>query len=158
LKGGFVPRPRKERLILLPPLYTSFKPAGVRRRGLKTISLSLDEYEALRLADLLHFEHSEAAEKMQISRPTFTRLVTLAREKTTRFLIEGLHLCIEGGSIHFSKNVFKCEECGKEYNTSINSKLTKCPECGSDRITDLARNMGHGECCRSFTKETNDKK
>jgi len=143
-----MPRPQKDRLVGHPPLFTDFKPVGIRRKALETIILSLDEYEAIRLTDHLNLEHSQAAEKMEISRPTFTRLIEQARFKIAQFLIEGRHLTIEGGNIHFRGNIYKCEDCENIFKSEIDIIIGKCPKCGSENITDLASEFGHGNCCR----------
>lgn len=143
-----MPRPKKERLVRRPPLYTEFKPAGVMRSSLNQINLGLDELEALRLADYLGMDHSEAAEEMEISRSTFTRLVEEARRKIASFLIEGSNLSIEGGNVHFRGNLIKCHDCGHMFNTSFDVTVTRCPSCGSENLIDLAGGFGHGSCCR----------
>ena len=143
-----MPRPQKDRIVGQPPIYTEFKPAGVRRKALDTVILTIDEYEAIRLTDLLNMEHAQAAEEMEISRPTFTRLIEQARSKLAQFLVEGKHLSIGGGNIHFRGNVYKCKNCCHVFEADINKILTHCPACGSDQITDLASEFGHGNCCR----------
>ncbi len=143
-----MPRPKKERLVRRPPLYAEFKPAGVMRSSLKQITLELDEFEALRLADYQGMEHSEAAEEMEISRSTFTRLVEKARRKVSRFLVEGANLSIKGGNIHFRGNLVRCHDCGHMFNTGFDVNITKCPSCGSGNLIDLAGGFGHGACCR----------
>ena len=146
-------RPEKNRNVLAPPLFSSFKPTGVRGRNIGQILLSLDEYEALRLADYDGLEHIEASEKMNISRPTFTRLITRARKKIADFIIEGKILQIEGGAIHFSQNMIKCLNCGEKYQAALNRRDYKCPECGSTCHENLAMNFGHGRCCGRFKNE-----
>jgi len=47
--------------------------------------LTIDEYEAIRLADYFGNEHLEAAKKMEISRSTFTRLIKNAHKKIAEF-------------------------------------------------------------------------
>lgn len=143
-----MPRPKKPRTVHRPPLYTGFRPVGVPGRELQPLDLSLDELEALRLADLEGRDHAESAEQMEISRPTFSRLVTQARHKVARFLVEGLHLRIDGGDVHFSGNRYRCEDCGRMLNTSMERELDSCPACGSRNIVDLAGGFGHGRCCR----------
>ena len=145
-------RPEKDRNVFAPPVYKSFKPTGVRKALLATLLMSLDEYEALRLADYDGLEHSEAADKMSISRPTFTRLVARARQKMAEFIIEGKNLNIEGGAIHFSQNNVKCLDCGKIYPDELNLDKYICPNCGSDKSEDMAQAFGHGRCCRGRRK------
>ncbi|MDO9576619.1 MAG: DUF134 domain-containing protein [Candidatus Cloacimonadales bacterium] len=147
-----MPRPKKKRLVHQPPLYTSFKPIGVRVNALEQISLNLDELEAIRLTDYLGKEHSEAADEMEISRSTFTRLVEQARRKVARFLIEGKHLFIEGGDVHFRGNVLRCQHCGHMFKTGFDKPTEVCPACGSNDLMDLAGGFGHGKCCRSFNR------
>ena len=143
-----MPRPQKKRLVNKPPLYSSFKPTGVMKRGLPQISFSLDEYEAVRLADYLKLEHEEAASEMEISRSTFTRLLERARSKVAAFLIEGKELSIQGGSVHFRDNIMRCLGCGHIFNTDFESALSVCPSCGSQDLLDMAGGYGHGLCCR----------
>ena len=107
-----MPRPQKKRSVHRPPLYSGFKPTGVRTRFLEQLTLTLDEFEAIRLADFLGKDHSESAGEMGISRSTFSRLVERARHKVAQFLIEGEHLQIDGGEVHFLGNVIRCDDCG----------------------------------------------
>lgn len=111
-------------------------------------SLSLDEYEALRLADYLHMEQEEAATEMEISRPTFTRLLERARSRIAAFIVEGKALSIEGGAVHFRFNIVKCLDCERMFHTNIASTAERCPNCGSTNLLDMAGGFGHGRCCR----------
>jgi uncharacterized protein len=147
-----MPRPKKERIVEQPPLYASFKPTGIRRSDLDNIALSLDEYEAIRLADYAQMDHEEAAAEMEISRSTFTRLLEKARAKVSAFLIEGRELSIEGGCVHFRANVFRCASCGHMFNIGIAKGLDSCPNCGSASLLDMAGGYGHGKCCRKFDR------
>ena len=141
-------RPEKNRNVFAPPLFSKFKPAGLRITDIQQVLLSLDEYEALRLADYDGLEHSEAAEKMKISRPTFTRLVTRARQKIAEFIVEGKCLQIEGGAVHFLQNMIRCLDCGTMYPVALTRKDYSCPQCKSKNFEDLAKSFGHGRCCR----------
>ena len=141
-------RPKKDRTVHRPPLYTDFKPVGIQRNRLEDLSLELDEFEAIRLADYLEMEHSEAAQEMEISRSTFTRLIDKARSKIAKFLIEGKHLQIGGGNIHFRGNLIRCHDCGHMFNITFETDINKCPSCGSGNLIDLAGGFGHGNCCR----------
>ena len=46
-----MPRPQDNRIVHEPPLFSEFKPMGVRGSNQEQILLTLDEFEALRLAD-----------------------------------------------------------------------------------------------------------
>ena len=142
-----MPRPQKQRKVHKPPFYTRFKPIGIPSKDLKQLTLSLDEYEAIRLSDYYGMSQEEASEEMEISRPTFTRLIEIARKKMADFLINGKVLNLEGGNIHFKNNVIKCEDCGHMFTTSFNIEIKACPNCSSKNITNLAGGFGHGKCC-----------
>ena len=142
-----MPRPQKERIVHKPPLFTEFKPTGIARKYLQQTSLLLDEYEALRLADYDGLSHNEAADEMEISRSTFTRLIEQARKKIANFIIKGESLIIEGGNIHFRNNLIKCLDCGYMFNININASFSQCPECKSSHLLNLAGGFGHGNCC-----------
>jgi len=148
-----MPRKKKQRMVNTPPLYSSFKPMGIRRGLLQRITLDLDEYEAIRLADHMSMEHSEASEEMEISRSTFTRLIEAARKKIAQFIIEGKELYIDGGNIHFRGNLIRCNKCGQIFNIEIKKNITVCHGCGSNDLLNLAGGFGHGRCCTE--KKTN---
>ena len=59
--------------------------------------MSLDEFEAVNLADYQGLYHEEAAQRMGISRPTFGRILGSARKKIANALVEGKALQIEAG-------------------------------------------------------------
>ena len=141
-----------------PPVYRSFKPSGVMRSTLEQIQLELSEYEAIRLADYEGLDHAEAATEMEISRPTFSRLIEKARGKMARFLIDGRELAIEGGNIHFRDNVVKCCNCKHMFNIKMGTGLKNCPECGSDDLVSFAGNFGHGRCCAEVKKNESEEK
>ena len=143
-----MPRPKKKRSIHRPPLFSEFKPTGIRASELQPLELALDEFEAIRLADFLGLDHAESAENMEISRSTFSRLVEKARYKIGLFLTEGRHLRIEGGEIHFQKNLIRCQRCGHMFNMTFDADLNRCPSCGSSNLIDLAGGYGHGNCCQ----------
>jgi predicted DNA-binding protein (UPF0251 family) len=63
--------------------------------------LTVDEFEAVRLKDLEGLDQSVCAEMMEISQPTFHRLVTSARKKIADALTHGKTIKIEGGHYRF---------------------------------------------------------
>jgi predicted DNA-binding protein (UPF0251 family) len=78
---------------------TVFKPAGVPARDLEWAQLTLDEFEVIRLVDGEGLDQESVAERMDVSRPTITRILASARGKIARVLVEGQALLIEGGPI-----------------------------------------------------------
>jgi predicted DNA-binding protein (UPF0251 family) len=142
-----MPRPKKNKIVGSPPLFSCFKPVGVRRDQLQDARLALDEYEAIRLSDYEGLDHEHAAEKMGISRSTFSRLVDTARKKVAAFLVDGRMLQIEGGRVHFRDDILKCAGCGKMFNVHMGTSVERCPSCGSTELVNLAGSYGHGTCC-----------
>jgi predicted DNA-binding protein (UPF0251 family) len=90
-----MPRPRKCRCVRCEPNADYFKPRGIPLRYLEEISVRIDELEAIRLADLEGLYHEEAAQKMEISRATFGRILGEARHKVAEAIIKGKALRIE---------------------------------------------------------------
>lgn len=68
------------------------------------IFLLLEEWEALRLVDYAGMEQSQAARSMGISRQSVQMLVSSARGKLARAVVEGLALRIQGESNLTNKN------------------------------------------------------
>ncbi|MDX2432510.1 MAG: DUF134 domain-containing protein, partial [Bacteroides sp.] len=130
-----------------PPLFSDFKPIGVKGQDLKQIILTLDEFEAFRLADQLGLSHALAADEMEISRSTFSRLIEKARKKIADFIIQGRLLTIGGGTVHFRLNIIQCGDCGHMFKINIKQSITECPSCHSRKIINMAGGFGHGKCC-----------
>ena len=139
----------------MPPLFSEFKPIGVAGKLLEQTILSLDEYEAFRLADHIGLSHAEAADEMEISRSTFSRLIEKARRKIADLIIQGKLLTIDGGSIHFRKNIIRCNDCGHMFNINISSSIVECPSCNSKNLVNLAGGFGHGRCCGNRNRNRN---
>ena len=137
-------RPYKKRGIKEPPRVQSFKPAGIPMRFLDRVTLTIDEFEAVRLADYEGLDHKESAERMGISRPTFSRLVERARRKLGEALIEVKEIFIEGGNVYFRNNLFRCGRCGAVMRAAEGAAVQSCAECGSMNVIDLARWFGYG--------------
>jgi len=94
-----MPRPRNCRRIGCMPQANYYKPRGIPLSALQHINLTYDELEAIRLADLEGLYQEKAAEKMNISRQTFGRIIESAHKKIADALVNGKALSIEGGII-----------------------------------------------------------
>lgn len=90
-----MPRPRKCRRIEGSPGATYFKPQGIPLSELTEIYVSMDGFEALRLADYHGLTMEEGARQMHVSRHTFGRILGDARVAVARALVEGLALRID---------------------------------------------------------------
>ena len=98
-----MPRPRMKRCIANKPVVRFYKPQAIKMKDLKKVSLSHDQLEAIRLADALELDQTEAAAQMNISRSTFSRLVNEARKIVATALSNGWALKIEGGDFKVEK-------------------------------------------------------
>lgn len=90
-------RPRKCRFVRLDPGARFYKPQGVPLRELTVIALKHEELEALSLADVQRLDHATAATSMNVSRPTFSRILAQARQSVATALVSGAALRIGGG-------------------------------------------------------------
>ena len=88
-------RPERCRRICCHPDSTFFKPRGIPLSELDIIELRLDEYEAVRLADYEGLTQSAAAKSMNVSQPTFNRIVGKARKKIADAIVNGKALRID---------------------------------------------------------------
>lgn len=134
-----MPAPCRKRRIQQPPQFRNFKPCGIPAKFLQSVILSVDEFEALRLADYSNLDHARSAQQMDISRPTFSRLIEKARHKVARAIIDGQELVIEGGPVVFKNTLHLCRNCGRVHKTKIDKKVHNCLNCGSDNLENLAR-------------------
>lgn len=91
-----MPRPKLPRSIHAPPPSShGFIPRG-KHRG-ETVTLSVEEYEAIRLVDFEGHDQTRAAEKMGISRQTFGRVLRSGRFSLSKALVKGQPLEVSGG-------------------------------------------------------------
>ena len=90
-----MPRPCKRRRVRGRPKESFFKPAGVKLRELKEIDLDYSELEAIKMIDYKEIPQEEAARKMEVSQPTFSRILKSARKKVSEALVEGKAIKIE---------------------------------------------------------------
>ena len=92
-------RPCRCRRIRCRPDANYFKPRGIPLDVLEEINLTLDELEAIRLADLGELYQEDAAKKMDVSRQTFGNIINSAHKKIADALLNAKALKIEGGNI-----------------------------------------------------------
>jgi predicted DNA-binding protein (UPF0251 family) len=141
-----MPRPKCPRFIGDLPDVTFYKPRGVPLARLEIVSLTFDELEAIRLADLGGLYQEKAAEKMQISRATFGRVLESAHKKIADALIGGKGIKIEGGVVKMiNHRVFSCSACNHTWEEPFGTgKPEACPKCGGDLIGRLNPGRGRG--------------
>ena len=94
-----MPRPRKLRFVQGHPIVDAFIPNSVPPWGREEVILSIEGLEAIRLIDFQGMDQETAAQMMNVSRPTFGRILAEARAIVADALVMGKVLRIEGG--HF---------------------------------------------------------
>jgi len=147
-----MPRPHKCRRIFSNPDVIFFKPAGIMMKELDEVVLTLDEFEAIRLADFDGLYQEKAAEQMNISRQTFGNIINSAHKKIADFLINVKSLQINGGVIEMveaEERHFKCYDCKHTFEVPFGTKRPgECPKCSSANIhrSSDERGTGHNGC------------
>jgi uncharacterized protein len=130
-----MPRPRRKRTIKNPPVMEGFKPFGIPMSSLEPVILLYEEYESIRLSDYEGLTQEESAQRMNVSRPTFTRVYEKARRTIALAFVEGKAIFIEGGDYHSEDCWYRCESCMK---LNIDEKeIRSCNYCQSTSIRRL---------------------
>jgi len=125
-------RPHKKRYVAFNPGVCYFKPRGIPMLDLEETRLTIDEREALRLADLEGLSHEESGQMMGVSRATFGRIIEQARKIVADALINGKAINVEGGNYEISstERLFACENCEYEWHEDHGTGRPKaCPSC-----------------------------
>lgn len=150
-----MPRPFKHRWIKCCPRINYYKPRGIPLDELEEVRLGLDEFEAIRLADLEGLYQEEAANKMKISRQTFGNILESAHRKIADAIVNAKALRIDGGVYKITdEKYFICNDCKYSWQISNDSTdLSQCPKCKSTNIHQIE--MGRG--CRHRNRECNKK-
>jgi uncharacterized protein len=153
-------RPVNCRKIGCLPEIKYFKPRGIPLSDLEEIVLGMDEFEAIRLADLEKLYQEEAAKEMEISRQTFGRIVDSAHRKVAEAVVEGKALRIEGGKISLADTTgarrFECDDCQHSWKLPYGTgRPTNCPICKGDNIRRAehlggSSGRGRGQCHRKM--------
>ena len=98
------------------PAALCFSPKGETEPS-SVIYLTLDEYETIRLIDLLEQNQEECAASMGVARTTVQAIYVSARKKLAAALCHGLELRIEGGNYYFCQGRRRgcsCSHCRQE--------------------------------------------
>jgi predicted DNA-binding protein (UPF0251 family) len=130
-------RPKKDRIISHNPDVCYFKPRGIPLMKLEEVTLTMEEFEAVRLADIEGLSQEDAGERMGISRATFGRIILQARKNIADALVNGKAIRIEGGHyrIDVQERDFLCMGCGSRWQEPFGSgRPEECPECRGHEI------------------------
>jgi uncharacterized protein len=107
-----VPRPRKWRKVCCLPESDRFGPLNTPASEENFISMTVDEYETIRLIDLEGFTQEECSKQMNIARTTVQGIYNDARKKLAESLVKVKVLRIEGGDYQLCDGVEKSCRCG----------------------------------------------
>lgn len=162
-------RPRNCRRVGSMPESNYFKPRGIPLSLLEEVILTVDEFEAIRLADLESLYQEQAAEKMDVSRQTFGRIIDSAHRKVAEALVKGKALKIEGGEFEMAAaRKCRCYDCQHTWELSYGTgRPGSCPSCKSSNIHRAEQDdrgyvkgigRGPGRCCRGPQQENNEGK
>jgi len=116
-------------------------------RDLDEVILSVEEVEALRLKDLECLDQEQSAERMNISRPTFQRVLATARQKIADALLRGKAIRIEGGNFEMAWRRFRCfngHEWDMPFEIMAGESPEVCPACNTANIAAVQIGSGYG--------------
>jgi len=108
--------------------------------ALDEVRLLVEEAEAIRLKDIEGLELEKCAQKMNISRTTFSRILDSARQKIADALLNGKAIRIEGGNFEMAVRRFRCvsgHEWEVPFETMISAPPEFCPQCETLSIMPL---------------------
>ena len=101
----------------------------------EVVLLNYEEYETIRLNDYEGLCQEEGALRMNISRPTYTRIYSSARKKVAKSLVENKSLLMQGGKVYFDRRWYHCNNCGCWFDRlNTDEEVKNCELCGSTDI------------------------
>ncbi len=115
-----MPRPQKTRRICCYPDYWSFAPDQDKANDM--VTLSLDEFETIRLIDHQGKTQQQCADEMNVARTTVTAIYDSARKKLAQALVEGRRIVISGGNYTLDNTV--SEEVAQKGKTIMRIAVT----------------------------------
>jgi uncharacterized protein len=128
-----MPRPKCCRKVGCMPDTNYFRPRGAAASHDVDVVLSLDEFEAVRLADLEGLYQEQAAVRMGISRQTFGRIIESARAKLADVVVNGKSLRIEGGEVAVEGPApARCRRCRRVCSRNAATGEASCPHCAEE--------------------------
>ena len=92
-----MPRPKKWRNVCHLPDSREYGPLDKKMENSESIYMTVEEYESVRLIDLMGMTQEECADRMEVSRTTVQDIYSKARRKMADSLVGGTPLIIDGG-------------------------------------------------------------
>jgi predicted DNA-binding protein (UPF0251 family) len=90
-------RPMKWRKVCSLPDINKFGPLDTSAHAENYVTMTVDEYETIRLIDMEGFTQEECSKQMNVARSTVQGIYNVARKKLAESLVNGKVLLIEGG-------------------------------------------------------------
>jgi hypothetical protein len=100
----------------------------------------------VRLNDLEGMDQIEAAKKMEISQPTFHRLVVCARKKIADAIVNGKAIKVEGGNIKIIGSGRGKRSMGSARHSIDPARRCVCPKCGHRKIKERGIRCANEKC------------
>lgn len=135
-----MPRPCKCRRIAREYGIGFFGPKGIPMRDLERVVLTHDELEALRLVDMEAMYLEEAASRMEISRPTLSRLLEVARKKIVSAVIDGKGIEVGGGNFLVETTASSFQQRQRCRGKSIPKRCKRSTASASNAVTRILTN------------------
>ncbi len=126
-------RKKAEKELSLKPKYRHFLP---KNSSGESILLLHEEIEALWLIDYQDMYQEDAAKKMDISRPTLSRIIKKARNKVAAALIGGKEIIIQDEKNEY-KIAFICDEYAQKSTLNIKGKTLVIVDIKDGKIADV---------------------
>lgn len=143
-------RPQRCRRICNEPQTTEFSPVGAV--NVEAITLTLDEFEVIRLVDLERQTHEQCAKQMDISRSTVTEIYENARYKIADSIVNGYRLNIAGGNYRICDgSAVRCHKkhCHKQQSVNAFKSILKGEHTMKIAVTyengEIFQHFGHSE-------------
>ena len=115
-----------------------FKPFGIAFCDIEHVIMQYEEYETVKLVIYDDLPQDLAADRMEVSRPTLTRIYNSALKKIGQAFVEGKSIIIKGGDFEFEKDWYKCKRCFKLISGIENhTKCGDCPTSDKDELVNL---------------------
>ena len=151
-------RPRKHRRVCCFPQALGFVPVGAEA-GQPGVTLTVDEYEAIRLIDREGLSQEECGAQMGIARATVQQIYASARRKLAVMLVDGAALSIGGGDYRLCDGTGASGRCGDCFKRRFLRQNHKPKGAGSMRIAvtyengQIFQHFGHTEQFKLYDVE-----
>jgi len=122
-----MPRPQKWRRVCAAPRCTGFSPSQAHDEA-DSVTMTVDEYETIRLIDWESLTQEQCAERMEVARTTVQAIYQSARKKLADCIVNGKALVIGGGEYRLCEHGRRCQDCCRD------SAEATCPK--NDRKRD----------------------